>query len=34
MTLRSIERHLDHYVPSFLVSLTLFAAFATAGLGI
>jgi len=34
MTLRRIERHLDSYVPAFLVSLSLFAAFATAGLGV
>jgi hypothetical protein len=34
MTLRRIERHLDRYAPAFLVSLSLFAAVATAGLGI
>ena len=34
MTLRRIERHLDRYVPAFFVSLSLFAAVATAGLGI
>jgi hypothetical protein len=34
MTLRRIEHHLDSYVPAFLVSLSLFAAIATAGLGV
>ena len=34
MTLRSFERHADRFVPSFLVTLSLLAAFATAGLGI
>jgi hypothetical protein len=34
MTLRRIERQLDRYVPVFFVSLSLFAAIATAGLGV
>jgi len=34
MTLRHIERHADRFVPTFLVALSLFAAFATAGLGV
>ena len=34
MTLRQIERQADRFVPMFFVTLSVLAAFATAGLGI